>query len=164
MIRRSLLIDPKFQLGVVLYFNGLVTFVLGALYLLLPQFLQKIELAARNAGLPIDHPVLLQLQTERSALAVFFLLFFLATSISATLVALIMSHRIVGPLYRLKEHWLRVAEGKTLDDVVFREDDFFHEVADACNRHMAQLRGEGGGALRIVPAVEPNGSKEERGR
>ncbi len=44
-----------------------------------------------------------------------------------------MSHRIAGPLYRLKMAMLKTATGKKIKKLAFREKDYFQELADSFN-------------------------------
>jgi hypothetical protein len=58
------------------------------------------------------------------------------------LTAILMSHRIAGPLYRLQSHLKAVAAGAEPSDVKFRKGDLYQEIAEACNALMARMRGE----------------------
>jgi nitrogen fixation/metabolism regulation signal transduction histidine kinase len=57
------------------------------------------------------------------------------------LIAVIFSHRIAGPLYRLQRHLKAVAAGAEPGDVKFRRGDLYQELAEACNELMARMRG-----------------------
>jgi signal transduction histidine kinase len=58
------------------------------------------------------------------------------------LAAVIVSHRIAGPLYRLQRHLKAVAAGSEPADVRFRNGDLYQELAEACNELMARMRRE----------------------
>lgn len=46
----------------------------------------------------------------------------------------IISHRIAGPLVKLKKHFESIAQDEKNDDLInFRENDFFKELATAYN-------------------------------
>ena len=52
----------------------------------------------------------------------------------ALFIGLVVSHRIAGPLVKLKRHLELVGEDPSQDKALqFREGDFFREVADAYN-------------------------------
>ncbi len=48
--------------------------------------------------------------------------------------ALELSNRFAGPLFRLRRHMHLLAEGKQVEPLQFREDDFCHEIALDFNR------------------------------
>ncbi len=51
-----------------------------------------------------------------------------------------VSHRVGGPIVRLRGHIDRVAQGLTVGDVQFREDDYFQDLARAYNQQMFRMR------------------------
>lgn len=87
---------------------------------------------------------------------------FAVTSVIVVLVGvaggLLFSHRVAGPMYRLKKHCEAVARGESLGDVTFRKGDYFMEVAEAYNAQMAVLRerlkAQGGGTTVEEKPVE----------
>ena len=46
---------------------------------------------------------------------------------------LITSNRFAGPLYRLRRSMRALAAGEHVQPVVFRDGDFWHEIADEFN-------------------------------
>lgn len=63
-----------------------------------------------------------------------------------------LSHRVAGPMVRLRREFQNLAAGKFVAPVRFRDKDFFHEVADDFNKAVARIaldypdrRGEGEG-------------------
>lgn len=45
-----------------------------------------------------------------------------------------LTNRFAGPMYRLKRAMQQAAAGEPVDDVIFRDDDYWQEIADAFNR------------------------------
>ena len=112
----------------------------AGLFLLLRYFRSKTGMQAAQFQLPLNHPLLLFIdQRDRSLSALLtvmsvFLIGFL------NIVALLVSHKIAGPLYRLRCHLDSVAQGKSLSDVRFRDGDLFPELAQSCNEVMKRIR------------------------
>ncbi len=50
-----------------------------------------------------------------------------------------LSHRIVGPLFRLHNAMRRLAAGDDVEPISFREGDFWHDLADDFNRVVARV-------------------------
>ena len=40
------------------------------------------------------------------------------------------THKIAGPLYKLKQHLTRIREGEAISPLTFRNGDYFHDVAE----------------------------------
>lgn len=62
------------------------------------------------------------------------LLFLAPIQILFTLIVLILSvfltHKIAGPLHKLKEHLIAIREGEKVTPLHFRKGDYFHDVAE----------------------------------
>lgn len=50
-----------------------------------------------------------------------------------------LSHRWVGPVYRLRAALRTLSRGEVISEVKFREGDFWHELADDLNAVAAEL-------------------------
>ncbi len=68
-------------------------------------------------------------------------------SIFITLVSMFLFHRIVGPVYRLKQHMIAVANGEDVRPLRFREGDQLADVGDVYNQMLA--------ALDVIDADKP---------
>ena len=61
------------------------------------------------------------------------IIFFLLTAAGILVIGLLYSHRVAGPLYRIKVYARSVSEGKPHGEVKFRNKDAIHSFADAVN-------------------------------
>lgn len=137
--RRSYFPNPRLQFQMIAAANvlALASTVLMALLLLLTEmhlegcaaFLPLAQGSLRS-GVAAQEKNLLLIGAGIAACQ--FVLFNLA--------AVIFSHRIAGPLYRLQSHLKAVAAGGPPVDVKFRDGDLYQELAVACNELMARLR------------------------
>jgi methyl-accepting chemotaxis protein len=137
--RRSIfLINKKFQLRFSLY----VCSWLFALSLVYPLIIHNLfELFVRYAALDPTGPALSQLERTRSNvfwLLVFLQLLFLGITF---LISIFMSHRIAGPLYKLSKFFADAENGNLDQDLYFRKNDHFQDLADDYNRMIAGIRG-----------------------
>jgi methyl-accepting chemotaxis protein len=57
------------------------------------------------------------------------------------LVSIFISHRIAGPLYKLRQFFNDAAAGKIHQRLKFRKSDHFQELAESYNQMMDQLGG-----------------------
>lgn len=54
-----------------------------------------------------------------------------------------MSHRFVGPVYRLRSAMREIATGKRIRPVKFRTNDYWQEMADEFNDVLIKIPGQG---------------------
>jgi nitrogen fixation/metabolism regulation signal transduction histidine kinase len=140
--RRKYIINPKFQyfmLGFALFQSLITSAVLFALNY---HFFHKFKIMGQQANIPENH-IYFQFLNEQQAYfgkAIFVVYgvigIFLLTTVT------VLSHRVAGPLYRLTKHMKDISEGKELNDVHFRTNDFFPELADTFNRMSSKLKEE----------------------
>ena len=64
-------------------------------------------------------------------------------ALGGVLAGLFFSHRVAGPIYRLKRHLAGIREGGG-GEMTLRKGDFFPEIADEVNRTVSFLEGKGG--------------------
>ncbi len=138
--RKSLLINKRFQLAVLVYANALAFLVIGIFSYGVYVFSCRLnEFAGQLSDQQAEVLINFLYMQERSLFAVFAFVSICAFVVICTS-AMVISHRIAGPLYRLNKHLSKVAAGETLEDVKFRENDYFPELADSCNRLLQKLR------------------------
>lgn len=99
-------------------------------------FFWKLEHHAAAIGLKPGHVFFEFIEEQRKAKLWFFGLAGLADVSLIFWMGLRFSHRIAGPIHRLKISLLELADRKNpqaVKKITFREDDFFPELADAYN-------------------------------
>ncbi len=129
-LRRQILINPSFQIRFSFFFTATVL----AFSLITATFcLGMLELVQGNPFFR-DHPEALQaLQgVRRDLLLVLFVVFTLIGTISFV-ISLYHSHRIAGPLYKLRLAMISLQQGVLDHHIKFRTKDNFVELADGFN-------------------------------
>jgi hypothetical protein len=123
---KNIFINPPFQLKVLSYFIGL--FVLSTISLYTTTFLLfwKIKQKALNVGIPDGHVFYKFLLNQKSDVDNLFIGLAVLNFILLVAVVVVVSHRIAGPIHKLKMH----LEAKDLEaeDFKLRESDFFQEL------------------------------------
>lgn len=138
--RKNFLINPRFQLSFLTYTLGVSLLTIGFFYGADWYFFRKFHQLGEGLGLPSNH-VFFQFLDEQHATKNTYYGIAAGTTVSIlTIWGLLLSHRVAGPLYRLRKHFNSVAHGETFSDVRFRKGDFFQEVADAYNLQMIRYR------------------------
>ena len=149
--RRNYLINPEFQLRFMAYISMAVLAGLSVLYLSNLWYFELLLEQGYELGLDPEHPYYVFIADQRTLLhqtyaAVSAVVFLLLMSS-----ALFLSHRIAGPVYRLKIQMRDiVAKNGNVDPVYLRSKDFFPEVADEMNEMLAYLKENRGFATTPV--------------
>ncbi len=97
------------------------TMLLHGLVYVLPTVVAILVLTLSN-GLPFS---------VGTQISIYFLVFL---AFAALLIyGLVLTHRIVGPIYRIMQHMRETAEKKTFSPIEFREKDEFSELSKTYN-------------------------------
>ncbi len=138
--RKNFLINPRFQLSFLAY--TLVVSILTIAFFWASDyfFFYKFKQLGQGLGLPSNHVFFQFLNEQHATKNTYYAIAALVSLTFLSIWGLLLSHRVAGPLYRLRKHLHSVAQGDTLSDVRFRKGDFFQEVADAYNLQMIRYR------------------------
>lgn len=138
--RKSLLINKKFQLSLLLYANCLAFLVMGVFSYGVYVFFTRLNEFAKTLGDKEGQVLANFLYAQERSLFAIFAFVSICTFVLICASAMILSHRIAGPLHRLNVHLKAIASGKEHFDVKFRENDYFQELADSCNKAFKKVR------------------------
>ncbi len=89
----------------------------------------------------------------KSNLTIIIALILMACALQAV-VALFLSHKVAGPMYRLKRYLQDISSGADPQQIQFRRGDHLHAVQDAYNEMVMVLEKERVTDLRIVQQLE----------
>lgn len=139
--RRIYLIDPRFQLSVIFHGLLVVAIVTVMFYFYVSMFLFRVnELASSfetttvTAG-ATQPSLVIAIEQLHNTMFPWFVIVILSTGIVIMAFLLFFSHRIAGPIYHAVNYLNAVAKNpKSRRHIVFRDKDYFHELADALNR------------------------------
>ena len=88
---------------------------------------------------PSGPPPEILVQTQREVLATL-LSFQVLLLMSTFLISIFMSHRVAGPLYKLRMFINRAKEGDLSEDLYFRKNDHFSEIAEDYNGMIHEMK------------------------
>jgi sensor histidine kinase YesM len=165
--RRSIfLINKKFQLT----FSFYVCSWLFALSLVYPLIIYNLfDYFFRYAQVDPLGPNLAVLQRTRKEILWLLVLLQVVFLNVTFLISIFMSHRIAGPLHKLRLIMASVAKGNLAQEAHFRKKDHFQEVADDFNSMLASIRSLMGpkgeaiaAAITQIEQAIPTASSEAR--
>ena len=125
----NILIDPKFQFKMLGYFIALFLISTISLYSTTFLFFYRLKEKALNVGIPDGHIFFKFLGNQQHDLDKLFLSLTIFNFFLLMGVGFIISHRIAGPIYKLKKHLRQISEmSEESEEFKLRESDFFHEL------------------------------------
>ena len=136
--RKVVLINPRFQIRFMTWMGALAVGVVAVMHLAHSWFFFQLRRQAMLAGLPKNHVFFQFISDRQRELGFITVGTFFVVLAASVVVGLVLSHKIAGPMYRLKVHFDSVAESGKAKPVSFREGDFFQEIPEAYNRQFKE--------------------------
>lgn len=127
---KSILINPRFQLRLLSYFGGLFILTTISLYSTTFLFFWNMKNKGIKVGIPEGHVYYQFLENQKHDLDMLFIGLATFNFILLLTVGFIVSHRIAGPLHKMKE-FLKNPQGQ--DVFKLREKDFLKDFEPAIN-------------------------------
>jgi methyl-accepting chemotaxis protein len=139
--RKTYLINPKFQLSFI-FFSMATTFLgMSVIFASIKYFFWSFKNMGKEYGIPENHIFFRFIEDQSSKMNfTFFISAVLVLAISLV-GALLLSHRVAGPIYRMTKHLIKISEDE-ITDVNFREKDFFPELAEALNTFIRKVKNK----------------------
>lgn len=134
--RTIYLVDPKFQIKFSIFVTALV-FLCSLIYpaVIYESYSRLIE-AANTKGLT---EMSIRLNNSKTSILQLLVLSQLIFTSLAFVISVFQSHRIAGPIYKLRMYLAKVREGNAQDKLFFRKNDNFKEIAEEYNLAMESI-------------------------
>ena len=134
-MRTHLLIYPKFQLSLIAAQTIILVLSRGAVGFEAAQTYSSLRQLGIQAGISQGHVYYRFLDFQAQHLFVHLALAGALGLAISTLVTLALSHRLAGPIVRLKGYFIKFATDKKIPGPLsFRKNDFFSDLPEAINR------------------------------
>lgn len=139
--KRNLLIYPKFQLTLLAVQTGVLLLTLGMVALQSWRSVDHLRQLGESAALAPTHPYFRFLDMHAQSLLSFLGVAFVVAVIVTSLISLVLSHRLAGPIIRLRGYFRELSEtGKITHELKFRQGDFFAEVPELVNQALKKVK------------------------
>lgn len=136
--RRQFLVNPTFQFRIM----GWMTLISLAPVLVFfsahRYFFWQLEKMGLDIGLGPQHVYFKFLEVQSQKLFIIFIICSLVTSAAVLFFGLILSHRIAGPIHRLKAYLRDFHKNDKNPPLSFREGDYFGELPGIVNQCLSQ--------------------------
>lgn len=149
--RFRLLIYPKFQLRLVVANVCLTAAALAFVGVQLQRAFFRLRELGVTAKIPADHAYFKFLDWQLGQMYSYFAIAFVAAFLLSVAVTLKISHRLAGPLVRLRGYFRKLAdEGGPLTEIRFRKGDYLYDLPDFINRALRRVRDESAKRDRVA--------------
>lgn len=146
--RGKMLLDKKMQ------FSYLSLMLVTWFVMLLNLIATNVMFAIVFEQTLIQHQIALDVAKDVKNFALIILGIALVPLIVVGICALVHSHRIAGPLYRLKQSIQRMCEGDYDFRLQFRRNDFLHDVADMMDSLLVNLHSRNVSLQQLRERIE----------
>ncbi|MCX7591224.1 MAG: hypothetical protein N2255_06300 [Kiritimatiellae bacterium] len=157
--RRQILSNPRVQLRIIGVFFVLAVVYAATGYFVVTSVLRRFanDVLALSLSGTARNDVVILLRNHMDTLNIQMGLFIFFSIFILTMAAVLLSHRIGGPMYQLRKYLHEMARGETeAREIRFRKGDCFHDLADAFNEFQ---RSHG-----ILPRAKPDKSQSNPNR
>ena len=135
------MIYPKFQMRLIIWNLLIMSMAFGIVGIGVCQTFSYLKGLGTAVGLPNGHNYFQFIQLQSS---VFFRNLAIAGAlcgIASFMITLIVSHRLAGPMTRLRTYFAEIkSSGQVQDPLKFRKDDYMLELADEINSALENLK------------------------
>ena len=136
---KNYLIEPEFQLKLISYFAGLFVFTTITLYSTVFIFFWRLRQKALSVGIPAGHIFFQFIGNEKRDLDLTFALLAFVNLIVLIGVGVVVSHRIAGPLHKLKGYLTRVISPEG-PEFKLRKNDFLRDLEPVVNELKTRIK------------------------
>lgn len=131
--RKVYMINPHFQYSFIIFASVIGFISLCIFYFAILYFFWSFEKRGIALGIPANHIFFRFIDEERSTMNLIFVIASVLVLLTTSIGALMLSHRVAGPIYHLKKHLIQIASDKKLKPLKFRNGDFFLELEETFN-------------------------------
>jgi hypothetical protein len=136
--RRIYLINPDFQIKFSLYVCGLVLLSSIAYPFTIYDILSEV---ITNLGR--DNPALTSsIETRKNTIIMILSLWQLGFTALVFVICIFFSHKVAGPLFKLRKFLNMLKEGQTVPRLSFRKGDYFQDIAEDFNSAFEKVQNE----------------------
>lgn len=140
--RSVYLINPKFQLKTTFFICSLVLLASIPYPFIIFWLVDSVNQLLASGAMTKVKNLAGDVESRRTSVLLFLVLWELGFILIVFIVHIFQTHKIAGPMYKLRTYFQKIINGESVDHLVFRKGDHFHEVADDFNKAFKALRDE----------------------
>lgn len=130
--RSVFLVDPKFQLNFALIVAGMILCASVLYPIILIDFIDDLVVKYPNLASEVG--------SSSSTMIVYLLIVQAVFILVCGIICIFLTHKIAGPLYKLKSHLSGIRQGEPITPLAFRTSDYFSDVAEEVSLFLDTVR------------------------
>lgn len=136
---KSLFLDQSFQIRFIIILLMSVAMLSTLYFIAFQYFFMSFETMGYKVGLPSDHVFFQFLSKQKRQVFILMIEAFSIVSVISVFLGYWFSHKIAGPLHRLKVCLEDMEKSKKLKPIAFREKDLFLDIPEKFNSLVKSL-------------------------
>ncbi|MBI2605959.1 MAG: hypothetical protein HYW49_07750 [Deltaproteobacteria bacterium] len=138
--RRRYLIMPAFQLRLIFWNMGIILGIFAIVLVVIARSMGEMVDMGNEAGLPASHPYFQFAHDLARNFYIYFSGAFVVGIVLACTVTLLVSHRLAGPIFRLRKYFDGLSTGGPVSELRFRKNDFLQDFAPVVNATLKRVK------------------------
>jgi hypothetical protein len=139
--RSRFLIYPKFQLTLILVNTAILLLLILIVKVRTAQYFAALTNVGILSNLDASHPYFQELANQSETLNATLTSAFCFGAVLSIFLTIVLSHRLAGPIIRLRGYFLSIAEGGGFsENLKFRKFDFFSDLPPIVNKAVHRLQ------------------------
>ena len=139
----NFLIYPQFQLSLLVVNIIILALVLLIIHFNVNEIFNQLNFLGEKNNFDKLHPYFEFVEKSRNLMNTRLNLAFGASVILTTFITIFISHKMVGPIYKLKKFLFSVNNGEKPEKLKFRKGDFFNDLPELINQTLEKTRNDG---------------------
>ena len=140
LFRRKFLIMPSFQLTLILW-NAMITVVIFVIVLFQVNVgMRELKKMGDNAGFHPENPFFKFIDELSGKFYSHVSVAFIFGLIVSSLMTLYLSHKMAGPLYRMRTFFEKMSDDGKVNDISFRKGDYLSDFSAVINRALSKIK------------------------
>lgn len=138
---KGILIYPPFQLRLIALNLVILLITVGAIGFQIERMFSEMRKFGADANLPEGHVYYKFIDYEVGQISWGVGLAFLVAGVISLLLTAYYSHKLVGPIVRIRQFFVGLSEGETIRALEFRKGDYFSELPSIINAGVGKIEG-----------------------
>jgi hypothetical protein len=135
---KNFLIYPRFQLALLVANIAISSITLVIVHFSVYDVFNKLKNMGEKINLPIDHPYFSFIMHSKELMSIRLNWVFGISIFITAILSIYLSHKVVGPIYKLRKFFTELNVDQTLSKLYFRKGDYYDDlpkiVNDALNK------------------------------
>ena len=138
--RKKFIVNARFQYTFIAVMVIVSLASIACFYVANWQFFDSFQSISVQFSMPESHPYRQFIMNQQKLLNKFFIIASVVNFVFITIIGMLWSNKIAGPIYRIQQSLRRIADGGKIDNITVRKDDFFQELPESINEVFAKIR------------------------